>query len=105
MQIFRSRSVSALVCAVCTFIGCVETRGFVVFVGFPAMSQSSHDIRHGGEAPMDDSRWLAEQFEQKRTHLRDVALRMLGSPGEAEDAVQEAWLRLSRSDTAEVANL
>jgi RNA polymerase sigma factor (sigma-70 family) len=54
---------------------------------------------------MDNPRWLAEQFEQKRAHLRDVAYRMLGSAGEAEDAVQEAWLRLSRSDTAEVTNL
>ena len=54
---------------------------------------------------LNDSDWLAEQFEQHRPHLRAVAYRMLGSMTEAEDAVQEAWLRLSRSDTAAVDNL
>ena len=49
---------------------------------------------------MDDDDWLAEQFEAHRPHLRAVAYRMLGSVSEADDAVQEAWLRLSRSDTA-----
>jgi RNA polymerase sigma factor (sigma-70 family) len=49
--------------------------------------------------------WLAQRFEQNRPHLREVAYRMLGSLGEAEDAVQEAWLRLSRSDTSSVENL
>jgi RNA polymerase sigma-70 factor (ECF subfamily) len=48
---------------------------------------------------------LAEQFEEHRTHLRGVAYRMLGSMAEADDAVQEAWLRLSRSDTSDVVNL
>ncbi|CAG6393798.1 sigma-70 family RNA polymerase sigma factor [Streptomyces cocklensis] len=48
---------------------------------------------------------LAERFEANRSHLRAVAYRMLGSATEADDAVQDAWLRLSRSDTAEVANL
>jgi RNA polymerase sigma-70 factor (ECF subfamily) len=48
---------------------------------------------------------LAEKFEQNRAQLRAVAYRMLGSVSEAEDAVQEAWLRLSRSDVSEVANL
>src|SRR2546426_12836719 len=48
---------------------------------------------------------LAEQFESHREHLNRVAYRMLGSIGEAEDAVQEAWLRLSRSDADAVANL
>src|SRR4051794_27105759 len=48
---------------------------------------------------------LAQQFEQNRAHLRAVAYRMLGSASEAEDAVQEAWLRLTRSDSAEVTNL
>ena len=47
---------------------------------------------------MHDSDWLAERFEEHRARLRAVAYRMLGSTGEADDAVQEAWLRLSRSD-------
>jgi RNA polymerase sigma factor (sigma-70 family) len=54
---------------------------------------------------MDDQQWLSERFEEHRTRLRAVAYRMLGSPSEADDAVQEAWLRLSRSDTSEVENL
>ena len=49
--------------------------------------------------------WLAERFEANRTHLRGVAYRMLGSVNEADDAVQEAWLRLSRADTGDVENL
>src|SRR5919106_1495219 len=54
---------------------------------------------------MDERDWLAEQFEANRTHLRGVAYRMLGSLSEADDAVQEVWLRLSRSDTSGVENL
>jgi RNA polymerase sigma factor (sigma-70 family) len=54
---------------------------------------------------MDGKKWLAEQFEANRPHLRAVAYRMLGSMSEAEDAVQEVWLRLSRSDTGQVDNL
>jgi RNA polymerase sigma factor (sigma-70 family) len=54
---------------------------------------------------MDEHEWLAEQFEGYRTHLRAVAYRMLGSQTEADDAVQESWLRLSRSDTSGVENL
>jgi len=54
---------------------------------------------------MDRTDVLARQFEDKRVHLRSVAYRMLGSLSEAEDAVQEAWLRLSRSDTSGVDNL
>jgi RNA polymerase sigma-70 factor (ECF subfamily) len=49
--------------------------------------------------------WLAERFEENRTHLRAVAYRMLGSLSEADDAVQESWLRLSRSGTSGVENL
>ncbi|HYU02309.1 MAG TPA: sigma factor, partial [Jatrophihabitantaceae bacterium] len=48
---------------------------------------------------------LAEQFDGHRTHLRAVAYRMLGSLSEADDAIQEAWLRLSRSDAGAVENL
>jgi RNA polymerase sigma-70 factor (ECF subfamily) len=54
---------------------------------------------------MDDIDWLAERFDQNRSHLRSVAYRMLGSVSEAEDAVQETWLRLSRADTSAVENL
>jgi DNA-directed RNA polymerase specialized sigma24 family protein len=49
--------------------------------------------------------WLAQRFEEHRTHLRAVAYRILGSHSEADAAVQEAWLRLSRSDTGGVENL
>src|SRR6266545_248927 len=54
---------------------------------------------------MDEGEWLAERFEEHRTHLWAVAYRMLGSLSEADDAVQDAWLRLSRSDTSDVDNL
>ena len=46
-----------------------------------------------------DQQWLAERFEAKRPHLRAVALRMLGSPSEADDALQETWIKLSRADS------
>jgi RNA polymerase sigma-70 factor (ECF subfamily) len=54
---------------------------------------------------MTDQDWLAERFEADRAHLRGIAFRMLGSVSEADDAVQEAWIRLSRTDTTEVENL
>jgi RNA polymerase sigma-70 factor (ECF subfamily) len=54
---------------------------------------------------MDERDWLAERFEEHRARLRAVAYRMLGSLSEADDAVQEAWLRLSRVDADEVENL
>jgi len=54
---------------------------------------------------MNDQDWLAERFEANRSHLRGVAFRMLGSSTEADDAVQEAWIRLSRTDTTDVDNL
>jgi len=54
---------------------------------------------------MDDRDWLAQKFEENRPQLRAVAYRMLGSLDEADDAVQEAWLRLSRSDTKCIENL
>jgi RNA polymerase sigma factor (sigma-70 family) len=54
---------------------------------------------------MDEREWLTDQFEANRTHLRAVAYRMLGSVSEADDAVQESWLRLNRSETGDVENL
>jgi RNA polymerase sigma factor (sigma-70 family) len=54
---------------------------------------------------MNERDWLAERFEEHRGRLRAVAYRMLGSVSEADDAVQEAWLRLSRSDADEIENL
>jgi RNA polymerase sigma-70 factor (ECF subfamily) len=58
-----------------------------------------------GREPMDEHQWLAERFEAERPHLQAVAYRMLGSLSEAEDAVQESWFHLSRSDTSGVENL
>src|SRR5262245_18503706 len=58
-----------------------------------------------GLLTVDDRDLLATRFEEHRGHLRAVAYRMLGSAGEADDAVQEAWLRLSRADAAAVENL
>ncbi len=63
---------------------------------------TERDERFG---PMDEQDVLAVRFEANRAHLRAVAYRMLGSLSEADDAVQEAWLRLSRSDTSGVENL
>ena len=54
---------------------------------------------------MPTPEWLAEQFEEHRAHLRAVAYRMLGSASEAEDAVQESWIRLGRTDVSAVENL
>jgi RNA polymerase sigma factor (sigma-70 family) len=54
---------------------------------------------------MDDDQWLAERFEAHRAQLKAVAYRMLGSVSEADDAVQEAWIRLNRSDPDEIGNL
>src|SRR6202046_2898407 len=54
---------------------------------------------------MDESEWLTDRFEEHRAHLRAVAYRMLGSLTEADDAVQDAWLRLSRSGADGVENL
>jgi RNA polymerase sigma factor (sigma-70 family) len=54
---------------------------------------------------MVDQEQLAQEFEQHRTHLRSVAYRMLGSVAESDDAVQEAWLRLARTDVSDVVNL
>jgi RNA polymerase sigma-70 factor (ECF subfamily) len=77
-----------------------------------SLSQSDNIVRHPYDeyrrrnvTLMNEHDWLAGHFEEHRGHLRGVAYRMLGSLSEAEDAVQEAWLRLSRSDTSAVENL
>jgi RNA polymerase sigma-70 factor (ECF subfamily) len=68
-------------------------------------------VRHRYDEPgpedvtVDDSEWLASRFEDHRGHLRAVAYRMLGSGAEADDAVQEAWLRLRHTDTSDVRNM
>jgi RNA polymerase sigma-70 factor (ECF subfamily) len=54
---------------------------------------------------MNDTEWLAARFEEHRSHLKSVAYRMLGSLAEADDAVQEAWLRLARSQARDIENL
>src|SRR5215467_7532082 len=54
---------------------------------------------------MNEPDYLAQRFEEHRTHLRAVAYRMLGSLSDADDAVQEAWIRLNRTDASEVENL
>jgi DNA-directed RNA polymerase specialized sigma24 family protein len=54
---------------------------------------------------MDERDWLAERFQAQRPRLQAVAYRMLGSRSEADDAVQEAWIRLSRSDADQLGNL
>src|SRR5215217_2242517 len=54
---------------------------------------------------MTERNWLAERFEEQRDRLRAVAYRMLGSTSEADDAIQEAWLRLSRTDATSVDNM
>src|SRR5918993_4737891 len=54
---------------------------------------------------MDERDWLAQRFQEHRPRMRAVAYRMLGSTSEADDAVQEAWIRLSRSNSAQIDNL
>ena len=64
-----------------------------------------NDGTRGKKVTVGEHDWLARRFEEDRPRLRAVAYRMLGSTGEAEDAVQEAWLRLARSDADEIENL
>jgi len=71
----------------------------------PGLDGHRYDGMNRKEFTQEDRDWLAERFEEHRTHLRAVGYRMLGSLSEADDAVQEAWLRLSRSHASEIENL
>ena len=68
-------------------------------------ARHSYDGINAEDVSVDQAQWLAQRFEQDRPHLRAVAYRLLGSLSEADDAVQEAWLRLSRSGATGVDNL
>src|SRR5256714_14006354 len=84
------------------------TWGFIPFVSLSHgrnFDRQYHDGPRRRIVTMDEHDWLADRFESHRTHLRAVAYRMLGSPSEADDAVQEAWIRLSRSGAGDVENL
>jgi RNA polymerase sigma-70 factor (ECF subfamily) len=68
-------------------------------------STSCHSRAATKDVAVGEHDWLGERFEENRTHLRAVAYRMLGSLSEADDAVQETWLRLSHADTGDIQNL
>ena len=69
------------------------------------VSHYYNDVTRRRKVTVDEHECLAERCEKDRTHMKAVAYRMLGSPSEAEDAVQEAWLHLSRSDTSSIENM
>src|SRR6266849_1122173 len=71
----------------------------------PGFIRHHDDEARRRDVTVDEGDELTRRFEEHRSHLRAVAYRMLGSLGEADDAVQEAWLRLSRSDTSGIENL
>src|SRR2546421_6156660 len=71
----------------------------------PRFVRQRYDDHERGDVTVKDRDLITEEFERHRPHLRAVAYRMLGSLSEADDAVQESWLRLNRSDADAVANL
>jgi DNA-directed RNA polymerase specialized sigma24 family protein len=75
---------------------------FVKWLGFV---RHCYDVTRRRDVTVDERDLLADRFEANRTHLRALASTMLGSVSEADDAVQEAWLRLSRSQAAHIENL
>src|SRR5438067_2026561 len=73
---------------------------------YPRSQANSGSMQNQAEQQQQSDReWLAQRFEEHRPRLRGVAYRMLGSLNEADDAVQDAWLRLSRSDDSDIDNL
>ena len=79
-----------------------------IHIRVPPIVMVNRDATQGlneQEATMDDAELLAGEFERNRSRLHAVAYRMLGSISDADDAVQEAWLRLNRSDPDAIANL
>src|SRR5262245_30206197 len=76
-----------------------------VYAAGPARHQLDPSSRCETSSSMGGQGWLSERFEENRARLRGVAYRMLGSLPEADDAVQEAWLRLSHADAATIDNL
>src|SRR3954467_6078471 len=83
---------------------CILDRSFRVLRP-PLLVRHCYDGRRREKVTVTDTEWLAQRFEEQRPQLRAVAYRMLGSLSEAEDAVQEGWLRLARSDAAAIDNL
>src|SRR5215472_12947438 len=71
----------------------------------PSFPRRSYEDGEKGQAGMDEHNWLIERFEAERPQLQAIAYRMLGSLAEAEDAVQESWLHLVRTDRSTVSNL
>src|SRR6184192_277779 len=71
----------------------------------PVWTVKQHDGSRGKKVTVTEPGWFVDRFETHRAHLRAVAYRMLGSLSEADDAVQEAWLKLSRSETSGIENL
>src|SRR6516165_2381285 len=95
-----ARQAQSRSCLACSF-----PRGNVSWSHRLVLVRHSDDGSRRGNVTMTENDLLAERFEAHRNHLRRVAYRMLGSAGEADDAVQEAWLRLSGSDATAVDNL
>src|SRR6516165_6667072 len=85
--------------------GDVTAPASVTFSGSNASCRTARITNREEQRMSAANDWLAQRFETHRGHLRRVAYRMLGSLGEAEDAVQEAWLRLSRSEANDIDNL
>ncbi len=80
-------------------------RGPVAVLRRSGLNRQWHDGSRRKKETVSEPDWLVNRFEDHRAHLSAVAYRMLGLRGEADDAVQEAWLRLSRSDSSAIANL